>query len=138
MRDVLAHAHPGLPPEPHDLPAAWSWEPTVLLGLALGAWAYRRGVRSLWRRAGRGRGLARRRVVAFAGGMLALFLALVSPLDALGAALFSAHMVQHLLLVLVAAPLLVLGMPQTPLLWALDQPGRRRLGRRWRRSPALR
>jgi cytochrome c oxidase assembly factor CtaG len=40
-----------------------------------------------------------------------LVVALVSPLDGLGAALFSAHMVQHELLMIVAAPLLVLGRP---------------------------
>jgi putative membrane protein len=131
-------AHPGLPPEPHDLPTAWSLKPTLLLGLAIGAWAYGRGVRALWRRAGRGRGLARWRVLAFAAGMLCLLLALVSPVDALGAALFSAHMFQHALLVLVAGPLLVLGMPPTSLLWALDEPARRRVGGWWRQRSILR
>ena len=46
-------------------------------------------------------------------------MALLSPLDALGSALLSAHMAQHLLLIVVAAPLLVLGQPALALLWAL-------------------
>ena len=87
---LAVHGHPGLPPEPHDLPTAWSWEPTVLLWLALLAWLYLIGIRSLWRRAGRGRGISCRRVVAFAGGVLTLFVALASPIDAVGTALFSA------------------------------------------------
>jgi putative membrane protein len=64
---------------------------------------------------------------AFAGGWLALVLALVSPLDALGGALFSAHMTQHEVLMLLAAPLLVLGRPLAPWLLALPQGVRSRL-----------
>lgn len=131
-------AHLGVPPEPHDLPTDWSLEPAVLFGLALLAFAYARGARTLWRRAGPGRGLSRGQVAALVAAWLSLLLALVSPLDALGAALFSAHMVQHMLLVLVAAPLLVLSAPGTALLWALSAPDRRRLGRWWRRAPAFR
>jgi len=55
--------------------------------------------------------------------------ALVSPLHALGAVLFSAHMIQHEVLMLVAAPLLVLGRPLLFFLWALPLPWRRQLGR---------
>jgi putative membrane protein len=134
----VGYAHVGLPLEPHDLATAWSWEPAVLLGLVLAGWGYWRGVRLLWRRAGRGRGVALWRVTAFGGGMLALVVALVSPLAALGTALLTAHMAQHMLLALVAAPLLVLGSAPTALLWALDESGRRRLGGWWRRSGALR
>lgn len=43
-------------------------------------------------------------------------------------ALFSAHMVQHLLPMLVAAPLIVMGAPLLPLLWMFPRPERRRLG----------
>lgn len=131
-------AHPGLPLEPHDLLTAWTWEPTVLLGLLLVSWLYARGVCALWRRAGRGRGIAGWRVGAFAGGMLALVAALVSPLDALGTALFVAHMGQHTLLVLAAAPLLVLGSPHLALLWAIRPRARRRLGRWYLTQPTLR
>ena len=132
----IALAHEGAPPEPHDLWHAWSWEPTVPLALA--ALAYGRGVSGLWRRAGPGRGIRRWQAGAYAAGLIVLVVALVSPLDALGSALFSAHMVQHLLLVVVVAPLLVLGRPIVPLLWALPAPGPRRLGGRWQRATAAR
>jgi cytochrome c oxidase assembly factor CtaG len=76
--------------------------------------------------------------LAFAVGLLALFVALISPLNRLGAALVSAHMVQHLVLVLIAGPLLVLGAPLVPLLWALPKPMRRALGGWWKQAWALR
>jgi putative membrane protein len=133
-----ALAHEGAPPEPHDIWEAWSWEPPVVLGLALAGWAYARGVRALWRRAGRGRGVRPWQAVAFGSGLAALFVALVSPLDALGSALFSAHMAQHLVLILVAAPLLVVGAPPVLFLWALPEATRRAVGRWYRRAWALR
>jgi putative membrane protein len=67
-----------------------------------------------------------------------LFVALVSPLDALGGALFSAHMVQHLTLILVAAPLLVLGRPERAILWIFPRNVRRRIGAWWHRSRLVR
>lgn len=132
-----AWAHAGRPPEPHDLWTAWSPEPAVLLGIGLSAWLYARGVGRLWGRAGVGRGVRRWQLGAFAAGLLVLFVALVSPLDALGSALFSAHMVQHEVLILAAAPLLVLGVPLVPFLWALPPRWRRRLGR-WAKARPVR
>jgi putative membrane protein len=133
-----ALAHPGVPPAPHDLWRAWSAEPVTLALLALGTWAYARGVRALWRRAGRGRGVARWRSVSGAAGLVALAVALVSPVDAMGGALFAAHMTQHLLLVAIAAPLLVLGDVATATLWALPLRARRAVGRAWRDAHRLR
>jgi putative membrane protein len=91
----------------------------VILGLALPAWLYGAGLARLWRRAGRGMGIKRWEAVCFALGWLALLTALISPLDALGDVLFSAHMAQHEVLILLAAPLLVLGRPLVAWLWAL-------------------
>ncbi len=65
-------------------------------------------------------------------GWLALTLALLSPLDTLGAELFSAHMVQHELLMLVAAPLLVMGRPLAMFAWALPASWATRVGRIFR------
>lgn len=129
-----AAAHGGGPPAPADLWHAWNWAPAVPAGIALAGLWYAAGMWSLWRRAATGRGVRRWQAAAFAGGLLALAAALVSPLDALGAALFSAHMVQHLLLILAAAPLLVLGAPLVPCLWALPRPWRRAAGGWWRRA----
>ena len=81
-----------------------------MLGLAALGLAYGRSVRPARRPAGASLTVADG--AAFAAGLLALFLALVSPLDLLADHyLFSAHMVQHLLLTLVAPPLLLLGAP---------------------------
>jgi len=143
---ATALAHDGRPVEPHDLWRAWSWEPWVVLGLALSAWLYARGALAIRRGArGRERRLVpmappaaggRREAAWFAAGWAALAAALVSPLHALGGALFSAHMAQHELLMVVAAPLLVLGRPLVPALWALPPGWRRRAGAAARRPAA--
>jgi putative membrane protein len=129
---VIAHA--GAPVAPHDLRAWSTWlpEPLVLLGLAAPAWLYGRGVHRLQRR-GAPSWRWRLRTAAFGGGLLALLFALASPLEALSGALLWAHMVQHLVLVLVAAPLLVLGTPHLPLLLALPIRWQRAIGRLRRR-----
>lgn len=61
------------------------------------------------------------RAWCFAVGLVTLWVALLSPIDEFTELLFSAHMVQHLLLVEVAAPLLLLGAPLLPMLWALPR-----------------
>jgi putative membrane protein len=116
----------------------WNWDPAVLLLLAATTLLYVRGVRRLWRKAGSGRGIGSWRAAAFIGGMITLFVALVSPIDRLGGALFAMHMVQHMLLIFVAAPLLVLGLPQLGWLWALPVGWRRSLAHGWQRAPGLR
>jgi putative membrane protein len=110
----------------------WSWPPLVLSNLALVSLLYIRGLRSLWRHAGTGRGVAFRQAGAFAAGILSLFIALVSPMDVLADELSSMHMVQHMMLMNVAAPLLVLGSPGLVLLWGLPA-GWRNVAGRWLR-----
>lgn len=111
-----ALAHDGL----HGpLWAAWSWEPTIVGSLGLLAGSYALGWARLRRRAGRGLGRLRQQAHCFVGGLVALVAALLSPLEVLAHATFAAHMIQHLLLILVAAPLLVLARPLPALLWAL-------------------
>jgi cytochrome c oxidase assembly factor CtaG/opacity protein-like surface antigen len=114
---------------------AGGWGLTAASGavLILAGGLYARGAREVWRRAGAGMVVGRWQATAYGAALVALAIALVSPLDTLSAALFSAHMVQHLLLVLVAAPLLVIAEPLVPLLWALPRRWRRALGRSWRR-----
>ncbi len=80
----------------------WSWHPSVLAGCTVLLVAYL--VLSNLH--------LTRRAVLYGLGLLVLLIALVSPIDALGDTyLFSAHMAQHLLLLLVAPPLLLLGIP---------------------------
>jgi putative membrane protein len=70
-----------------------------------------------------------RELVCFWSGWFILAISLLSPIHPLGEVLFSAHMMQHELLMLVAAPLLVLSRPLTPVLWSLPLEWRRALGR---------
>ena len=79
---------------------AWSADPTALIGIPLAAILYARGLRSLERR----RIHDMRRTASFYIGLIALFIALVSPLDALSDELFLAHMGQHMLLMFFAVP----------------------------------
>ncbi len=122
--------------EPDEVLHWWSWEPAVVVLLALTAILYFGGLARLWMTAKTGRGVGRLEAVAFAAGWLALVIALVSPVDALGGVLFSAHMVQHELLMLVAAPLLVLGRPLIAMLWLLPQSWRRPAAQ-WTQRPAV-
>jgi putative membrane protein len=113
---------------------AWSLDPLVLLGVGLAGWSYLLGLRRLGRA-----GPGRLRAAAFGAGLVAVMIALVSPVERLAEVLLSGHMVQHLLLVMVAAPLLVMGLPRVPLTVALPVDVRRtlrRTGRRpWIRGP---
>lgn len=127
--------HAGLT-APHELWSAWGIEPAAGLALVATGGMYARGVQRAWTSAGRGRGIGRLHVLAFTGAMLATLVALASPLDALGGTLFSAHMVQHLLLVLVAAPLAALAAPDRAFTWALPDSMRRRAGR-WTNLPPV-
>lgn len=122
---------------PRTLWNAWNLELTLLIPLAITALVYLLGVWNVWRHAGVGHGISVRRCACFIGAILALFVALVSPLDALSGALFSAHMVQHMLLILVAAPLLASSSFPLALLWVLPRQGSRALGRRLVRLPIL-
>ena len=109
--------------------ASWSADWWLWVLIALSGWLYVRGVRRLWQTAGAQGGVSGLQVAAFGAGWLALVAALLSPLDALSADLFWAHMVQHELLMIVAAPLLMIGRPLGPYAWALPE--------RWRHPAAL-
>src|SRR5580700_825235 len=99
--------------------ASWSLDlKTVGLLLAVAA-LYLRGWLHL--RAELPRKYTTGRLAAFAGGLVVILLALVSPVDAFADMLLSAHMIQHLLLIMVAPPLLLLGQPVLPLLRGLPR-----------------
>ena len=104
-------------------PIAWSLEPAVTVPALAAATLYWRGWATLSRRMPERFGGARR--VAFTAGLATVILALCSPLDALGHRLLQAHMVQHLVLMLVAPPLLWLGAPVAPVLLGMPRPIRR-------------
>ncbi len=98
---------------------SWAIDPVVALGLLIGALIYARGWRVLHRI------MPARfpawRLWAFLIGLFALWFALASPLEPLSSLLLSAHMIQHLLLISVAPPLILLGAPLLPLLRGLPR-----------------
>jgi putative membrane protein len=127
----LAHAHHAVD-EAHR---SWGGDLLVAVLLAASLSLYALGLFRLWRRAGTGRGITRAQAARFLAGWIALFAALLTPIDTWGERLFSVHMVQHELLMVVAAPLLVLGRPLEAWAWGLPATWRwplARVGRvRW-------
>lgn len=75
------------------------------------------------------------RLWCFLGGLGTVWLALLSPIAEYDDLLFFMHMIQHLLLVLVAAPLILLGAPLLPMLWAFPRNARVELGRLFSPGP---
>jgi cytochrome c oxidase assembly factor CtaG len=114
---------------------SWPFDPWLLAALLLAAGVYLRGWLALrhplsptpsplggeGRRRGRWRG---GHLAAFLGGLAAIYLALASPIEPFADLLLAVHMVQHLLLMMVAPPLLWLGAPLFPLLRGLPRPVR--------------
>ncbi|HLJ93757.1 MAG TPA: cytochrome c oxidase assembly protein [Gemmataceae bacterium] len=99
---------------------SWPSAPWVLLGLLLAAAVYLRGWLRLHARDPRRWPASK--LVTFLLGLAALFVALASPLEPFAALLLQVHMAQHLLLMMVAPPLLWLGAPLFPLLRGLPGP----------------
>ena len=121
---VLAHGETMPAPDLPGVLLAWRFDVLPLAGVAVASVAY------LW--AARQVALRHRsnppppwRTAAFLAGMAAIVVALCSPIEAYEGQLFSVHMVQHMLLELVAAPLILLGAPVTLTLRAAT-PGLRR------------
>ncbi len=120
---------------------SWDFRPEVILLLGLLAVVYLRG----WLRLralpvspapdGSSRGSAKQsehrplaagwRLATYWGGLLTVAIALMSPVDVLSSQLFSMHMTQHLLLTMVAVPLLLIGNPFPVLVWGLPRRARR-------------
>jgi putative copper resistance protein D len=122
-----AFAH-GVAPDPRnglDLLLAWQLEAHVLLPLLGAALLYRWAV-GVVRRAHPDNPVPRYRVVAWNLGLFVLLVALASPIATYDTTLFAAHMIQHLLMVMVAAPLLAIGAPITLLLRVASPDARQR------------
>lgn len=118
---------------------SWDWKIEVIIVLALAGTFYLRGWARLWRRRqGPRRYPGHRRVpwrltavwrpVSYLAGLIFIALALLSPIDALGQQLFFMHMVQHLLLIMIAPPLLLIAAPMPFLLWGLPDRWRLKTG----------
>ena len=123
-----ASAH-GAPPPAPTFPGvllAWSFDPLPIVGVGFAAMAYVRAVREVNARHPHTR-VPPLRTTAFLGGLAAITLALQSPIDRYETALLSVHMVQHMLLQFVAAPLLLLAAPITLALRVSSGDARRQL-----------
>jgi cytochrome c oxidase assembly factor CtaG len=111
----------------HNALAAWQWGPfSVAVAIVLVGTAYWY-LRADWLLASRGRRWPARRTIPFMAGLLAVDFALQSPVATFTGSYFEAHVLQHLLLMAVAPPLLALGAPSTLLL----QTGSRGTKKRW-------
>lgn len=117
--------------------SGWSFEPWVVAPLLLALAWFGVGALRLHLRGANAAALGRR-AACFLAGCVVVVIALMSPLDAAADQSFAAHMLEHELLMLVAAPLLVLSAPVGIALWALPHGARLGLGRAghsraWRR-----
>jgi putative copper resistance protein D len=112
-------------PTPWIVVTSWAVEAAALVAIVVGATVYLVGV---WRvdRAHPGNPVPRRRIAAWLAGLAVIATALFSFVDVYATSLFSVHMVQHLLLAMVGAPLLLLGAPITLLLRTASHETRKR------------
>ena len=112
-----------------DPGSLWSCDPWLMAPLYVVGIGFYVGTQRLWRHAGGGRGVSYRQVAAFWTGWLVAGLAVTSPLHWLGERLFTAHMIEHELLMVVAAPLMAFARINGPLLWGLPAQLRPAAGR---------
>jgi putative membrane protein len=126
-----ARADAGARLSPGEAWSTWSADPLIIFVLAVCGGLYYLGWRGL-----KARNSARSRVspvhvISFYLALILMGIALLSPLDALGQMLASAHMAQHMLLMLVAVPLLVLGSPTLVFAYVIPSRWRQVLGLHW-------
>lgn len=111
----------------HNVLTKWDWSAFPLAVLAvlvlLGSWY----LRADWRLAAKGRRWSGARTFSFFAGLAAIEIAFQSSVATLAMSYFQAHVIQHLLLMVVAPPLLALGAPSTLLL----QTSSRKTKERW-------
>jgi putative membrane protein len=117
---ALAHAG-----ETHG---GWTLDPWITGPLAASALLYAIGFRRLWSRSEQGRQTLRRSALLFATGWLTLAGAVVTPLHEAGEASFTFHMIEHELIMLPAALLLVAARPGAAMLWGLPKAAREACG----------
>jgi len=113
---------------------SWAWRPEIMLSLGLAAAVHLAGRRRLKQRGG-ARLVSPWCSVSYLGGLAVLWIALMSPIDVLSGQFFFMHMVQHLLLVMIAPPLLWLANPMPTMMWGLPAGLRLEVGR-WLRPDA--
>ena len=118
---AAASAHEGHDHSPSILETIEVSQVITFAALLFSAGIYAAGFNRLWRAAGRGHGISIGSCISFFVGWLSLLVALIGPFHTMSEQLFSAHMTQHEILMLVAAPLIILGRPQIAAIWALPK-----------------
>ncbi len=113
---------------------SWAWRPEIMVTLGLAAALHLAGRWRLKQRGGT-RLVSPWRSVAYLSGLAVLWVALMSPIDVLSGQFFYMHMIQHLMLVMVAPPLLLIADPMPIMLWGLPSGLRLEVGR-WLRPDA--
>ncbi|HYH09588.1 MAG TPA: cytochrome c oxidase assembly protein [Thermoanaerobaculia bacterium] len=103
-----------------EIHAAQVWNALTAVSLLFIATLYLAGLRQLWTSDAGHQTIPRWRAASFFLGWIATGVSLLGPLDRWSDVLFSAHMAQHEILMLLAAPLMVLGRPFIAMLWALS------------------
>jgi len=96
---------------------SWAIPPAATFAIVLTALVYLRGW-WLLRRAG-SPDVPPWRGVSFLSGLFTLWVALASPMDVFNSFILTAHMLQHMLLMMVAPPLILLGAPLVPMVRGL-------------------
>ncbi len=113
----------------HEPDLSWTFDPWILTPLLLALLVYARGYLRLRGQSRLGRPSLDMHASLYALGWLGLAGALVSPLHALGEQMFTAHMIEHEIIMAIAAPLLVMARPSAVLLWGLPDHLSASLGR---------
>jgi putative membrane protein len=121
---------------PTGVAVVWEFSSVLFSVLVVAAAVYARGALLIWNKVGAGRGITYWQAACFSAGIVVGALALTSPLQAASENRFSIHMLQHLLLIQVAALLLAWGSPMLALLWAVPSRVRRLLTFYGRRAGA--
>ncbi len=108
----------------HSDGATWTFDPWIVVPLAIMAIAYGVGSVKISSRAAHGNGAFALRLGFFISGWATLAAALTSPLHWLGEHLFTFHMIEHEVVMAVSAPLFALSRPVSAFVWALPRHGR--------------
>jgi putative membrane protein len=118
---AAAAAHDGVHPHAAAAVSPSVWDLLAVAMLIVSGGLYAIGQRRLARQSGRRR---QWEVATYWIGWIAMLIAVLPPLDGRAAVLFSAHMLQHELLMLVGAPLMIAGRPLSTCLWGLPSKAR--------------
>jgi cytochrome c oxidase assembly factor CtaG len=118
--------------------SSWEWRPEILVVILPLGTLYFLGWRRLRRQSVHHKLANGWRLACYLGGLGIIAISLMSPVDRLGGQLFFMHMIQHMLFMMFAAPLLWFAEPFPVILWALPSRLRHAVGGLFTRDSAFR